>query len=127
MSEIELNGFTLIGLALPKETTNENGQSNIDCGSLWQKFEKGGYIEKIPHKISNDIIAVYHNYRGNDRNKTFSYFIGVKVKPGTIIPADMDSLILPRNKYQTFMAKGVMPNCISELWKAVWYANIERA
>ena len=40
--------FRLIGLSLKTKTTNENGQSAIDCGSLWQQFEKGNYAEKIP-------------------------------------------------------------------------------
>lgn len=35
--------FKLIGLALKTITTNENGQSMIYCGNLWQKFETGGF------------------------------------------------------------------------------------
>ena len=126
MERIELNGFHLIGIALPHKTTNNNGQSNIDCGNLWQQFETGNYIERIPHKLSNDIIAVYHNYEGN-HTKPFSYFIGVKVKPGTVVPNNMDGLILPRNRYAKFTAKGILPNCVADTWRAIWHSNILRA
>ena len=53
MSEIKL-----IGLSLGKKTTNENGQSAIDCGSHWQKFEAGKYADRIPNKIKDKIFAV---------------------------------------------------------------------
>ncbi len=64
-----------IGLALTHTTTNENNQSAIDCGTLWQEFEKGNYASKIPEKINDEIIAVYHGYEG-DHTKPYHYFIG---------------------------------------------------
>ena len=67
--------ITLIGLSLKTKTTNANGQSNIDCGNLWQEFEKENYADKIPGKLSDEILAVYHQYEG-DYTKPFSYFIG---------------------------------------------------
>jgi predicted transcriptional regulator YdeE len=41
MEKQRISGFKLVGLKLDKKTTNENGQSNFDCGNLWQKFETG--------------------------------------------------------------------------------------
>ena len=40
MEKIKLTGFKLIGIRLDKKTTNSGGQSAIDCGNLWQKFER---------------------------------------------------------------------------------------
>ena len=94
MNNIELEEINLVGLSLGKKTTNENGQSAIDCGSLWQKFQEGHYIEKIPGKSDDNVLAVYHQYEG-DHTRPFSYFIGCKVEAGTPAPEGMDSLVIP--------------------------------
>ena len=119
MNGIQVQSFTLIGIALPGKTTNENGQSAIDCGSLWQKFEAGNYVDKIPGKLNDDTYAVYHSYDG-DHTKPFSYFIGCKVAPGTIVPGDLDSLQIEAGNYQRFIAKGKIPDCIGNAWREIW-------
>ena len=49
-----------IGLSLKIKKVNTNEQSIIDCGNLWQDFEKGNYAEKIPDKVGDAIFAVYY-------------------------------------------------------------------
>jgi predicted transcriptional regulator YdeE len=85
MNPIELGEAKLIGLALKGKTTNINEQSSTDCGNLWQEFEKGKYAETIPNKLTDEILAVYHQYEG-DHTESFSYFIGCKVKADTEVP-----------------------------------------
>lgn len=126
MTKTEIEEFKLIGLALKTKTTNENGQSGIECGSLWQKFETGNYADKIPGKLSDEIFAVYHDYEG-DHTKPFSYFIGCKVNTAAEVPPDMDSIIIPGGQYQKIIAKGIMPNCITDGWKKVWSSVVPRA
>jgi predicted transcriptional regulator YdeE len=125
-TRIKLKEFQLIGLALKTKTTNENGQSAIDCGNLWQQFDNGDYAEKIPGKLSNEIFAVYHNYEG-DHTKPFSYFIGCKVKDDTEIPDDLDGLRIPNGVYEKLVAKGKMPDCVADAWKEIWRSNQPRA
>ena len=115
----------LIGLALPSKTTNENGQSNIDCGNLWQKFEQGGYYLKIPAKTDDRIYAVYHDYEG-DYTQPFSYFIGCEVNSGTKIPDGLNELVIPKGTYQKAIAKGKMPGCIADTWKEIWDSDLTR-
>ena len=91
MNKLELEEIKLIGLSLPTKTTNEMGKSSIDCGNLWQKFEKENYADKIPNKLSDEIVAVYHQYEG-DYTRPFSYFIGCKVDADAKIPEGLDSL-----------------------------------
>ncbi len=126
MNIIDIEETTLIGLALKAKTTNEKGQSGIDCGNLWQKFEKENYFGKIPNRLSNEIFAVYHEYEGDD-TKPFSYFIGCKVETGTDVPQGLDSLIIPKGRYQKFPAKGKMTGCITNAWKEIWNSGIPRA
>ena len=73
MKKTELEEFKLIGISLGKKTTNENGQAGIDCGNMWQKFEKGDYSNKIPGKTGDEVFAVYHDYEG-DHTKPYSYY-----------------------------------------------------
>jgi len=126
MDTIQPGEITLIGLSLNRKTTNENGQSQIDCGNLWQQFEKENYADRIPGKLSNEILAVYHEYEG-DYTQPFSYFIGCKVNNDTGVPPGMDSLIIPKASYQKIIARGKMPDCITNAWKEIWSSDISRA
>ena len=47
MGKPSFEEITLIGISLGRKTTNLNGQSAIDCGSLWQKFELENCAEKM--------------------------------------------------------------------------------
>lgn len=126
MDKIEIEGFKLVGLALTTKTTNESGQSAIDCGNLWQKFETESLAGKIPGKISDEIYAVYYNYEG-DYTKPFSYFIGCKVKADAQVAPGMDSLEIAGGSYQKFVAEGIMPDCVANSWKEIWTTDIPRA
>lgn len=126
MKKLEIQGFKLIGISLKTKTTNENGQSAIDCGRLWQKFETENYANNIPGKVGNEIVAVYHDYDG-DYTHPFSYFIGCKVSSNAAAPAGMDSLFIPKGNYQKFIAKGIIPACIGNTWKEIWNTDINRA
>ena len=125
MEKISLAEIKLIGLSLGRKTTNENGQSAIDCGSHWQKFEAGKYVERIPNKINDEIFAVYHDYE-SDHTGPYSYFIGCKVDDNTVAPEGMDSLVIPEAEYVKIIAKGIMPDCVANAWRGIWAGNLER-
>ena len=126
MEKIALKEIKLIGLAMERKTTNQNGQSAIDCGTHWQKFEAGKYAERILNKISNEIFAVYHEYEG-DHTAPYAYFIGCKVHSTTEVPAGMAALIIPGTEYVKIVAKGIMPDCVANAWKNIWLSDIKRA
>ncbi|MDX1642055.1 MAG: GyrI-like domain-containing protein [Balneolaceae bacterium] len=123
---LQIDSIKLIGIALPSKTTNKNNQSMKDCGELWTRFEKEGVFSKIPNKLSDEVLAVYHDYEG-DHTQPFSYFIGCKVVEGTEIPDGLDSLTIPAGNYQKVKAKGEMPGCIAEKWQEIWKSDIARA
>ncbi len=117
--------FKLFGLKLNRKTKNENGQSGIDCGELWQYFEENKIAEIIPNKTSDALYAVYYDYE-NDENGLFSYFIGCKVDENTEKPENLDELIIPEQKYHKETAKGQMTGCISDTWTRIWKSNLNR-
>lgn len=125
MNKMDLEEISLIGISLRRQTTNENGQSNIDCGNLWQEFERGNYAGKIPGKLDEKLLAVYFQYAG-DHSKPFSYFIGCKVETGTEVPQGLESLIIPKATYQKIEAKGKIPDCVLNRWKEIWSSDIPR-
>lgn len=126
MEKNTVAGFRLAGLKLDKKTSNANGQSDLDCGNLWQKFEAGQYLEKLPSRLGDEIYAVYFGYEG-DHTQPFSYFIGCRVAQNAELPAGMDSLTVPAQICTRFTAGGRMPECISGAWKEIWNSTIPRA
>jgi predicted transcriptional regulator YdeE len=116
----------LHGLSLGKKTSNTNGQSAIDCGSLWQKFIGEDYANQILDKTGQEILAVYHEYEG-DYTAQFSYFIGCRVSDQAVLPAGLEKLVVQKGNYEKFVAKGHMPECISETWKMIWVSAINRS
>jgi predicted transcriptional regulator YdeE len=126
MNKIELEEIKLIGLSLGTKTSNEMGKSSVDCGNLWKKFEIENYADKIPNKLSDEILAVYHQYEG-DHTQPFSYFIGCKVGAETRIPEGLESLTISKGLYQKIVSTGKMPDCIINTWKEIWNSNIPRA
>jgi predicted transcriptional regulator YdeE len=126
MNKVELGEIILVGLPLPTKTTNANGQSYIDCGNLWQQFLNDNYADKIPGKLSEEILAVYHQYEG-DHTQPFSYFIGCKVKDGAEVPPGLQRLIIPAATYEKITSKGQMPDCIAASWRNIWKSGIPRA
>jgi predicted transcriptional regulator YdeE len=125
MNIVDIKQIKLIGLALKTKTSNSHGQSSIDCENLWHEFHKQKYADIIPNKLSAEIFGVYHNYEG-DSAKPFSYFIGYKVSPDSVIPPGLQSLKIPAGKYQKFIAKGIMPECVTNVWKEIWTSNYSR-
>ena len=123
---MHLDEFYLIGLAMSTKTSNENGQSSIDCENLWHEFHKQKYADKILDKVSDDIYGVYFDYDG-DSTKPFNYFIGYKVKKDSVLPTGLQSLIIAEGKFEKVTAKGKMPECVIKAWKQIWESPLERA
>jgi predicted transcriptional regulator YdeE len=112
----------LIGIDLGFKTTNENEKAAIDCGSLWQRFEKEKIHGRIPNKINNEVIAAYYEYEG-DHTQPYSYFIGCEVEKGTKVPDGLSSVKIGSGTFRIEVAKGRMPNCIGEAWRKIWKQN----
>ncbi|MBT8220086.1 MAG: GyrI-like domain-containing protein [Bacteroidia bacterium] len=114
------------GIKLKNKTSNRDGQSSIDCGNLWQKFESDKVAFQIMNKRSNDVYAVYFNYDG-DYMDPFDYFIGCMIPSDAVIADHLSEIRIPPAHYQKFMAQGKMPESIGKKWTEIWQSDIERA
>ena len=118
--------FILVGISLGRKTTNENGQSAIDCGGLWTRFEKEQVASKIKNKTDESVIAVYHNYEGNHEDP-FDYFIGCKVNAAEELEEGLETLKIKAGKFSKYTAKGKLPDCIASAWQRIWNSESSRA
>jgi predicted transcriptional regulator YdeE len=120
---VELEAFHIAGIAV--RTTNQNGQSQSDIGTLWQRFFSEGIIEKIPGKLGQDIYCIYTDYE-SDLNGPYTTILGCRVASPGRFPAGLVSRMIPGSKYRVFMAKGKLPEAVVNTWKQIWESGIER-
>ena len=107
----------IIGISV--ETTNINGKSAQDIGSLWEKFFSENIFNLIPNKISPDILAIYTDYESNYQGK-YTTIIGCEVSEIDEIPQNCIAREFPKENFNIFKAKGEMPQAVVEIWAKIW-------
>lgn len=107
--------FKVIGIT--RKISNDNAQKEIP--EMWKEFILENYMEKIPNIKSNSIMALYTDYEG-DHTKPFNYTIGCEVTSIGEVPAGMNGVSVPGNKYALFKVKGGLPDSLIETWKEIW-------
>lgn len=111
------DGFKIIGIST--RTTNKNSQALQDLGALWGRFFSEAVAEKIPHKISDEILAIYTDYQ-SDYTEEYTTIIGMKVSSLDDIPVGMVGREFSAENFQLFTAKGEMPKAVGEKWMEIW-------
>lgn len=117
---VNKESFQVIGIEI--QTSNE--KIMIDIPKIWEKFYVENIKEKIPNKISSDVLAVYTNYEGN-HTKPYTYFLCCEVNSLDSVPEGMVGRTISSAQYQVFTAKGKMPDKIVEAWQYIWSPEIE--
>jgi predicted transcriptional regulator YdeE len=115
--------FYLTGISV--RTTNANGQSQIDIGSLWTRFTTGNLIEQITNKLSADIYCVYTDYE-TDHTGPYTAVLGCKVSSLAGVPNGFTGITIPTEKYQVYYLEGQFPANIGAAWQQIWASDINR-
>lgn len=115
-------GFKIIGISV--RTTNKNNQSQQDLGKLWNIFFSENIIDKIPNKISGNIITIYTDYK-SDYTDEYTTIIGVPVSTLDEIPNGLIGREFEGDNFQKFIAKGEMPNAVVNTWIDIWRRDKE--
>ncbi|MGY3053511.1 putative transcriptional regulator YdeE [Pedobacter sp. UYEF25] len=110
-------GFNLIGISV--RTTNKDNQASKDLGALWQQFFVDSLLEKIPNKISTNILCVYTDYE-SDFTGEYTAMIGVPAKDLSEIPDGLVGREFPAANFKIFTAEGEMPNAVVNTWNGIW-------
>jgi predicted transcriptional regulator YdeE len=111
------NGFKIIGIST--RTTNQNNQSKDDIGKLWERFFSENIFEKVPNKLSFDIISIYTDYKSN-YTEAYTTIIGVPVSTIDEIPDGLIGREFYPENFQKFVAKGEMPQAVFDVWLDIW-------
>ena len=115
-------GFKIIGISV--RTTNKNNQSQQDLEKLWGKFFSENIIEKIPNKVSSNIITIYTDYK-SDYTDEYTTIIGIPVSMLDEIPNGLIGREFEEENFQKFTAKGEMPNAVVNTWMDIWQRDKE--
>lgn len=111
------NGFKIIGIST--RTTNKNNQAQDDLGKLWENFFSENIFDKIPNKVSNEIIAIYTDYK-SDFTEDYTTIIGVPVSTLNEIPNGLIGREFQAENFEKFTAKGEMPKAVVDVWIDIW-------
>ena len=114
---LTIEDFNIIGISMV--TTNKNGQSIKDIGTLWQRFQKEQIASKIPNIISGEVYSLFTDYESDFSGKYLT-IIGFKVSDLDTIPNGMIGRAFTGGSYKKFTAKGEMPQAIAKTWQTVW-------
>lgn len=116
--------FQIIGISI--RTTNENGQTAQDIGQLWAKFMSEGVLQKIPNKISDEILSIYTNYE-SDHTKPYDTILGCKVSALDTIPDGMISQSFEGGTFAKFLSKGdATKGAVYNTWVDIWNTDLDR-
>lgn len=123
IQKIEL--FKVIGIKI--RTTNKNGQSAKDIGSLWAKFLSENIADKIPNKIDRSILSIYTNYQG-DYTQPYDTILDCKVSSLNEIPKEMIGQEFNGGEYVKYVSKGSLnKGIVYQTWDKIWKSDLNRA
>lgn len=116
------NGFKIIGIST--RTTNKGNQSAQDLGRLWEQFYADHIFEKIPNKVSTDILSIYTDYK-SDYTDEYTTIIGIPVSTLEEIPRGLIGRVFEADHFRKFVAKGEIPNAVVSTWLDIWKRDKE--
>ena len=116
------NGFKIIGISIP--TSNRDNQSQADLTRLWTRFYAENIFEKIPNKVSENVLSIYTDYK-SDFTDDYTAIIGVPVSTLEDIPHGLMGREFEAGRFLKFVAKGEMPNAVLNTWLDIWNRNKE--
>lgn len=108
----------VVGIEL--RTSNDVAMETIP--PLWERFFVEGILEKIPHKHSSDIYAVYTNFENEGANNegVYSLIIGAEVKNFEDIPEGFSATTIKAQNRVVFPVKDGKPENVGLTWHEVW-------
>lgn len=121
---LHLEKFKLMGLSV--RTTNQGGQSKGDISALYANFFSNNLADKIPGKITTDLICAYTEYE-SDMNGPYTVLLGYKVSDTAVTPEGLHSIIVPAMNYQLFNSPDANPETVVQTWMQIWISDIPRA
>lgn len=108
------------------ELRTDNDKCSLEMPAHKDKFFKENTLAKIPNKISEDILAVYTDYEG-DQTKPYSWILGCEVSNLNNVPGGLVGKIIAPAQYAVFTTQGTFPNGLIAVWQEIWKSNLKRS
>ncbi|MCI5058443.1 MAG: WYL domain-containing protein [Flavobacteriales bacterium] len=124
MKKVKTNGFKFIGVSIRTSNTEENVLEKI--GGLWQRFFAEDIKNRIPNKLSEEILCMYTDYEG-DHMAPYTMLLGCKVTSIDSIPEGMRCIEVPDQYCAQISTKGDLnKGLLYDAWLNIWKSNIDR-
>lgn len=114
--------FKIIGIAT--RTSNTSGKAAEDLGALWGKFFEEQIGGKIPGKVSEDIFAIYTDYK-SDYTGEYTCLIGYQVGSLENVVEGLVAREFEGGQHIKFVAAGKMPEAVVQTWQEIWTKDAE--
>ena len=115
----DMDAFMLAGIEI--RTTNAaemTGEGLIP--RQWERFMREEMAGRIPHRIDDNILAVYTEY-ARDEHAEYSFLLGARVSSEAGIPDGMTLKRVPAGRYWVLTSeRGPVWRVVPETWKRVW-------
>lgn len=115
--------INVIGIECRTSNALEDGPQDIP--RLWGQFYSEDILNKIPNKVSNEVIALYCDYE-SDHTQPYSLVIGCPVNSLSDVPPGMVAKTIPGGSYSVFRAIGEYPASLIETWGNIWQTELKR-
>lgn len=109
----------ILVIGIDCRTSNALEAGPQDIPQLWGRFYNENIINRIPNKVSNEVIALYCDYEG-DHTMPYSVVIGCPVSSFDTIPEGMVAKTIPASTYTVFRAIGEYPSSLIKTWGNIW-------
>ena len=114
---------TIMGIEC--RTSNDPNGGPYDIPRHWGKFYSEDILNKIPNKVSDNVMALYCDYEG-DWTKPYNFVIGCEVTSKDMIPEGMVAKELPASTYAVYRIEGEYPKNLIETWNQIWHSDLKR-
>ncbi len=110
----------VVGLAL----RTHNGEAFQTIPPLWTRFAQAGLTDRLPHRLSDDIYAVYTHFQhaGVDNRGWYTLVIGHAVPGDTpdLPPEGLTHVVAPASRRAVFEVAQGRPDLVGAEWQQIW-------
>lgn len=106
----DIDGFTVTGLRVRTQNTDEFNEKTAKLPGLWQQFYSSDLVTKAT------VFGVYSDYE-SDANGLYTVTAGIICDNDR---AKFSSVAIQAGTYLVFQGVGPMPLAVIEAWKQVW-------
>lgn len=110
----------VVGIAL----RTHNGEAFQTIPPLWARFAQSGLAERLPHRLSDDVYAVYTHFQnaGVDNSGWYTLVIGHAVPGDTpsLPPDGLTHVVAPASQRAVFPVDQGRFDLVGLAWQAIW-------